>query len=225
MKNPESFSFRKIVKILQDYLGGNLAALLLWLIFRSLRWQRDDLKELRGKGPFIAAFWHGRQLILGPLCTTALPDENIQVLISSHADGRVIARAVSWFGLGSVPGSSTRGGMEATRKLIRFLKHGAVVAITPDGPKGPLYKSKDGVVMLASLAHAPIYPMSISADRVWRFKSWDKMILPKPFSKAVCVVGKPIYIDSNVDSFDAAREVIDAALIEVTTISDALVHS
>lgn len=119
-------------------------------------------------------------------------------LISEHSDGRIIARATEYMGLHSVAGSSTRGGAKAALELIRKVKEGFDIAITPDGPKGPRYEMKKGVLRLSKDTGARLFPATLSFERYWQFRSWDQMILPKPFSKAVCLIGEPIIVPANI---------------------------
>jgi lysophospholipid acyltransferase (LPLAT)-like uncharacterized protein len=143
-------------------------------------------------------------------------------LISRHRDGRIIAKAVSWFGIGSVEGSSTRGGSEATLRLLEKLREKCVVAITPDGPRGPIYKPKDGAVKIAQLSGASIYPAAFSAEKYWKFKSWDQMILPKPFSRAVFVQGEPINVPADASEGELQRysSMLESGLKAVTESAD-----
>lgn len=109
----------------------------------------------------ILAFWHSQQLMM-PL---ALPGLEAHVLISQHRDGELIRRIVARFGLEAVRGSSTRGGAEALRQLIRLGRSGANLALTPDGPKGPRQVAKMGVVQLAKATGLPIVPMAFGCSK------------------------------------------------------------
>jgi len=145
----------------------------------------------------------------------------IAVLVSGHRDGRLISQTIRYFGVDTVTGSSTRGGMEGMRNLIRELEGANIAAITPDGPKGPVYKAKSGVVKLAQECQVPIYPLAYSAKRKHIFGSWDQMLLPKPFSKAVWVVGEPVLIAADEDA-EHARQRVETAINEVTRQADEL---
>lgn len=188
-----------VLKKFQTALLPPVAALILWVIYKTIRWKINEFGALNDKRPFIAAFWHGKQLMLAPLSSNHLPRFCTSILISAHTDGRIIANAIRWFGLGSVSGSSTRGGVTAYRSLLEHLESGMSVGITPDGPRGPCYKVKDGVIKLAQMSGIPITPVSCTASRVWQFRSWDKMILPKPFSEGICVLGEPYFVPADAD--------------------------
>ena len=96
-----------------------------------------------------------------------------------------------FFGYVPVRGSSSRGGREALNELVGHLKAGKRCAITPDGPRGPRREIKAGVLNLARMTGCPVVPFAFEAEHCWRLKSWDEFIIPKPFSRAVFVYGKP----------------------------------
>lgn len=116
------------------------------------------------------------------------------VLNSQHHDGRIMAGIQKFLGIDSIAGSSSRGGREAIFDLIKALKDGSHVAMTPDGPKGPPYQLKEGIMRIAQRSGAAIYPTAFAAERKWNVHSWDRMIFPKPFSRAVFLMGRPIEI-------------------------------
>lgn len=197
-----------------------IGAILLALIDRSLRWQRVTLAEIPEnwleKGPHILGFWHNQQLML-PFCMKregrGKKPRQIYVLISAHRDGRMIARAISYYGFDSVAGSSSRGGREGAKKLHDLISGGDHIALTPDGPKGPIFQAKAGIIKLARTTGATIYPLAYNAERKWEFKSWDRMILPKPFSRAVLVIGKPLHLEETED-FEEQKQKVSVALSE-----------
>lgn len=198
---------RDLIKI---SLPAFLGAAFLHLLASTWRWKivGNDTAEFQDSGAKIMAFWHNQQLIIAQVYKRlwprhALPE--MHTLISEHSDGRLVARLVRYFGLRSVAGSSTRGGTKAAYRLIKILQEGHSVAITPDGPRGPLYKVKSGVIKVAERGEAPIYTLSAGFDRAWTFGSWDRMVLPKPFARVVILVGKPIRIESGVNPDTEAR--------------------
>jgi lysophospholipid acyltransferase (LPLAT)-like uncharacterized protein len=143
----------------------------------------------------IAAFWHQRLLMM-----PFLPHRGkVGMLISQHRDGEFIARAVKLFGVDSVRGSTTRGGLAALRGMIRFFRKGGNLAVTPDGPQGPKHIVQIGVVELARQTGAPIVPVTYSASRCKVFGSWDNFILPLPFCKVAYVWGEPLFVPREID--------------------------
>lgn len=198
--------YSNLVRELRERIIAGLGYVLLRGIYLTLRWEREPLIKaeswLKQNNPRIIVFWHAQQLMMGQLFQTVNRKckavERIYVLISQHSDGRLIARAIRHFGLDSVAGSSTRGGRRAVQELVDHLKSGDSIAITPDGPRGPRQQLKPGAVRIAQLSGRPIYPVAYAAERAWRFNSWDRMFLPKPFSRAVLKLGDPIYVPAAV---------------------------
>jgi len=161
----------------------------------------------------ILAFWHNRQLGLLRVADELRP---VKVLISRHGDGEIIARIVARFGIGSVRGSSTRGGKAAVRQLVGASRE-SHLAITPDGPVGPRYRAKKGVALVAALTGLPVSWISWSTDRAWRFESWDRFILPKPFARMRYRVEGMVEIPRN-----AGPEELEAGRLEIETRMNAL---
>jgi lysophospholipid acyltransferase (LPLAT)-like uncharacterized protein len=169
----------------------------------------------RGEG-FIGVFWHSRLLMLPFI----YPGSRIHILISIHRDGEIIANVMKRFGFGLVRGSSTKGGMAALREMIALLKQGSDLGVTPDGPKGPAEVVKGGVAQLAKLSGKAVIPISYSASRSVRCTSWDRFLLPIPFSRMVFVVGEPLYYCEGEDLEDF-RLRVETALKDVTAKADA----
>lgn len=171
--------------------------------------------------PFILAFWHGRLLMM-PKCWRA--DRPIHMLISHHRDGQLIARTVAHFGIHSIAGSTTRGGAAGLRSLLKALKAGECVGITPDGPKGPRMRASDGILGLARLSGCPVIPVSYSARPAARLESWDRFQVPRPFARGVFVWGQPITVprDADAAALDAIRQHLETAMNADTDRADAL---
>lgn len=159
--------------------------------------------------PFILAFWHGR-LMMMPYCWRRT--DLVKMLISDHRDGRLISGTVRHFDIESVVGSTSRGGAQAMRNLIRLLRDGGVVGITPDGPRGPRMRVGEGTIAVARLSGAPIIPATFASSRRRVLESWDRFILALPFSRGVFLWGEPIEIPRDAD--DAASERYRLALEE-----------
>ncbi len=139
-----------------------------WLIrtlgvLTTIRYEGAEVVEklYREGRHVIFAFWHNRQLMM-PL---AYRGSGAYVLVSQHRDGELIAKIAKRFGIRAVRGSSTRGGAAALRELIRVGRTGADLAVTPDGPKGPRYVAKPGVVQLAKATGLPIVPVTFSCSK------------------------------------------------------------
>jgi lysophospholipid acyltransferase (LPLAT)-like uncharacterized protein len=174
-----------------------------------------------GEKPVIVAFWHNR-LAMMPACWPSR--EPFHMLISSHPDGRLIAGTVAHFGIGTVAGSSTRGGGEAVRQLLRHLKNGESIGVTPDGPRGPRMHVGDGVLMLARLSGMPILPASISVSRRKVLNTWDRLIVPLPFGHGAMIWGEPIVVPRDADEtmVAALREKLTGELNRVSAEADTM---
>jgi lysophospholipid acyltransferase (LPLAT)-like uncharacterized protein len=145
--------------------------------------------------PTVFVLWHGR--LLPP--TYHHRQQGVVTLISQHRDGEYITRVVNRWGYVAVRGSSSRGGMQALRELLRHLRAGRSLAITPDGPRGPREKLKLGPLLAAQRAGAPVIPVGSAASRAWFFGGWDRFLIPKPFARLQIVYGEPVWIPREAD--------------------------
>jgi lysophospholipid acyltransferase (LPLAT)-like uncharacterized protein len=160
-------------------------------------------------GPAIFSFWH-RCLI--PACYFAR-QRQIAVLISTSFDAECSLRPLSRFGYRTVRGSSTRGGMGALLGLQKEIESGHAVAFTIDGPKGPMYVAKPGPVLLARITGLPIICFYIALQDPWVLaKSWDKCMIPKPFSRALVRVSKLVHVPPDAGNLDSYRDEMQATL-------------
>lgn len=183
------------------------------LYFKTVKYIEPELPQevkdhLSSGGNFIVAHFHQDELALIPTRARS----NFYVMTSSSTDGRMMRKILSLMGYSCVEGSSTRGGSRALIEMIRTLNSknaNAVIAV--DGPKGPIYKVKDGVISLAKNTGSPILPVGVKISRAFMFKnSWNKALLPKPFSTVKILFGKPIKA-----SRDANKEEIQKYALEV----------
>lgn len=212
------------------FLG--LASWLISLYIRFLglttRWEVIGLGEPLGrveKGkPIIGAFWHGRMVMIPGLWRRYGGKADISMLISRHRDGRLIADTIAHLGFATISGSSSRGGARALREIIEAVESGASVGITPDGPRGPRMRASAGVASAARITGAPVFVVSFSASRRRVLKSWDRFVLPMPFSRVVYVIRGPIEVlpDAGPEALEQARLAIEDALNEATREADSL---
>ncbi len=121
------------------------------------------------------------------------------MLISQHQDGQLISRAASYIGVSTVKGSLNRGGAQAIRNMLKKFRNGECIGVTPDGPRGPRMRAHDGVINIARLVGATIIPATYSVNRSKILRSWDRFIIPRPFSKGVIVWGQPIRVPKDAD--------------------------
>ena len=140
----------------------------------------EPMRALRSRRqPFIFAFWHGTMLPL----VWVHRGEGVPVVISEHRDGEIIAQIVEHFGFRTIRGSSTRGAARALLAIVRELESGAEVAVTPDGPRGPARRFAGGALVAAQRVGVPIVGVAVTASSAWRLNSWDRFMIPKPFSR------------------------------------------
>jgi lysophospholipid acyltransferase (LPLAT)-like uncharacterized protein len=163
---------------------------------------RESLDEARrDEGQFILAFWHSRFVMM----PYAYPGDRITVLSSRHRDSELLARILLRFGLDLSKGSSTRGGALGLMEILHKVKRGYDVGLTPDGPKGPRRRVKPGVIAAARLSGLPIVPVTFSSTGAQRLRSWDRTLVPRPFSRGVFQYGRPIRVPRDADADESER--------------------
>ena len=177
---------------------------LLGLTLRIRETGRTDLgPNARQDEPPLWSLWH--ETIL--MSVWHHRDQGVSVMISASRDGELISRVAKFFGYIPIRGSSSRGGKEAAQEMVEALRSGNRCAITPDGPRGPRRELKPGVVNLARLTGRAVVPFAFAAEHCWRLKSWDRFIIPKPFSRAIFVYGEPIRVSPDGDEGENLRAV------------------
>lgn len=127
-------------------------------------------------------------------------------MISLHKDGDMIAYTMGLFGINSIRGSSSNGAVSVLKEAFKRVKMGAIIMISPDGPRGPFKSISDGSVVIAQKKKIPLFVVDFKADRFWEFKSWDKHYLPKPFARVEFFLSEPFYV--NDMSLDDAKTLI-----------------
>jgi len=163
---------------------------------------RDRLLGLRAEGrPFVFVLWHEHLL---PLLWTHRGHPTT-LLVSEHADGRLLAGVARRWGFRIVDGSSSRGGVRALRKGIRVLRDGGELAVTPDGPRGPRHLAKPGATFAAAAAGVPLLPVRVRVGSCWRLRSWDRFAIPRPFTTVTVTYGAAVH--AGCDPHATARAV------------------
>jgi lysophospholipid acyltransferase (LPLAT)-like uncharacterized protein len=177
-----------LARVLGTYLGFAL---------RTTRWSLEGHEHMAphaAGAPVVVAFWHERLPLMPMLWLKARQSADgrnahnrVHVLVSRHRDGQFIGAVVSRFALDVVLGSSSRGGAKGLRTLLNLLAGGDHIAITPDGPRGPRRVAAPGVAQLAAMSGAPVLPCAAQTTRRWVLRTWDRMVVPKPFGRGVVV--------------------------------------
>ncbi len=193
--------------LLASILGPFL--ILLYGLTWRVRWHGvEDLEDARRvSDKVIFASWHSR--LLGLTYTHRF--RNIGIMVSRSFDGEWIARIVKYLGYRVFRGSASKDGVPA---LLQMLKNKNIgdLALTVDGPRGPAERVKHGAISLASNGGLPIVPITFMASRAWRLKSWDRFIIPKPFSVVTVVYGKHISIPEDLDKNLAGKLSLDVEM-------------
>jgi lysophospholipid acyltransferase (LPLAT)-like uncharacterized protein len=163
-----------------------------------------------GAGPEVFCFWH--QCVLP--CTVYFRKTHATILISRSFDGELITRILKMFGYDAVRGSSSRGGREGLLGLARIIESGRTAIFVADGPLGPIYQTKMGPIKLAQMTGAPIGAFHLEPQRAWTLRSWDRFMIPKPFTR-ICVswaLWTRVPADLAAEEFEPKREELNAAL-------------
>jgi lysophospholipid acyltransferase (LPLAT)-like uncharacterized protein len=193
---------------------------LLQIWTRTLRFEIEDRARVLGAPPnerYIGALWHNRLLLLPFIVRRYLPARRGAALISTSRDGAILADLVERFGFEVVRGSSSRKGASAIRQLAEVIAQGKDVVITPDGPRGPAYELGQGIVYLAQQSGAEVVPVNMEYSNCWRARSWDRFILPKPFSRVRVIFGPPHRVASTTSEaeFESERQRLQEAMLQL----------
>lgn len=198
--------------------AGVLGAGLVGGLFTSTRVERSGAEhylQFRRRGePVIFVFWHAQLL---PLIHYHR-EEGIVVLVSDHTDGEYVTRVLERNGFRVVRGSSTRGGARGLRGMMRAAGEGRDLALTPDGPTGPPRVCKPGALTLAQVTGLPLIPMAAGASGAWRFRSWDRFMVPWPFSRIRIAYAPPLRVpvDASTQEMEALRRDLERILNGLT---------
>ena len=190
------------------------------LVGKTIRWEVQGIEHLEavtssGKQP-IYCLWHDR-IFAG---TYFLRDRGIVVLTSQSKDGEYIARFLRRFGFGAIRGSSSRGGVKALVEMIRTMRRGVPMAFTVDGPRGPRYEAKAGPVLLAQKTGNPMLPFSVECKSFRTVKSWDRLQIPIPFTRALFIYSAPIYVPPEKAGVDEKLAELQASLDDLVRRGD-----
>lgn len=195
---------------------AGLMAMVIWFIYFTSHKEIKNYKvykEYRRK-PAIFVFWHGRSLMLSPIiCMGGMRG---YVVASRHNDGRLMAKLQRLFGLKSIYGSTSYGGISVLRQGINVLRSGNhALCISPDGPGGPSLRVQNGTLYFAKTTGAPIIPVCFSSSHAWFWKRWDRYLVPLPFSKITCNVGQPIFVEHKIagEEFEKIRQNLENIMV------------
>ncbi len=213
---------RALTSVAPFFISGALR-----LLARTVRIRYVDADELfarwqRGE-QLIVAFWHNR-VVMMPI---AHRSRKVCIMSSQSRDGEIATRALARWGIRSVRGSATRGGAGSFLQMVRAYRDGYDLAVVPDGPRGPRYVVKPGIIHLARATGAPIFPVSYAATRRCQLRSWDRLIIPLPFARVAYVAGEPLLVPRHASDADVEtlRRELEARLNRITDTAETLVAS
>ena len=202
-----------------------LISLYLRVVYNTSRWRHCEDEYLKplvdGGGPFIIALWHNRVVMMPYAWRNPKP---ISIFTSDHPDGRLVAYTMGWFGFDAVFGSTQRTELKTVRRIVRSLKSGTLLGITPDGPRGPRMRLKPGVIHMAKLAKVPIIPVTYSCSRRKVLDTWDQLIVPLPFTKGVFLWGEPVTLPSGAteDELEHVRLTLEQRMWDLSAEADGM---
>ena len=191
---------------------AGLGACLVRLWIFTLRYRivdRAGVLETPPEKPLLWAFWHNKLFVMPRLFERYFPGRLGAALASASKDGEMMSAFLERFGIRAIRGSSSRGGGRALIEMKRAIEAGYIMAITPDGPRGPRYSISPGVIKLAQITGGLILPIHVTYSSYWQLKTWDGFMIPKPFSR--------IHI-----TFDVLHEV--PATVVAETFENARIH-
>lgn len=187
-----------------------LVFFIIFLISRTLRLKifgsAPIIEGEKAGENYIFAFWHDQFFLMPYIYKKCLGKSPISVLTSLSKDGEYISRLLHRFEFNTVRGSSTYKGEAALRLMVKEIERGSNAAVTPDGPKGPRHIVQAGVISLASMTACDIVPVGYKVNRKKILNTWDKFIIPCPFTKGIFTVSSPIHVPRNIT--DSQKEEI-----------------
>jgi len=202
------------------------------LLKATLRVERVGFEAVQGfverDERFVLSFWH-RRLVMMPLAypfrrrNAEGERRGVAILSSDSKDGERSAATWRWYGIHAVRGTAGHSGAQALVKMIQIVKQGWDLGITVDGPRGPRQQAKAGVLAVSRKTGAWLVPVSVAYSRAWKLRSWDEMLVPKPFSRVRVHYGDPFRV-TTVQEEEALLQALEAKLNEMEVEAEAFQH-
>jgi lysophospholipid acyltransferase (LPLAT)-like uncharacterized protein len=219
--------WQRVVRIgrSQRVLRSAMAWLLPWLVRGLLLTLRPVYVQehvvhaaAQSQRPVLLACWHGRMLCCFPLYRRY----RLVALVSRSKDGEFVGQVLARLGIAAVRGSSSRDGARGLLALIHKIREGYVAVVTPDGPRGPRYTAQAGVVVAAAQTQATIVPVTYNARWKKVMRTWDRCVVPLPWSRVVVVYGAPIAVPAGgrAEVIQAKRRELETSLHRITAMAD-----
>jgi len=193
---------RKLILIFVPFIGY----LIIRLIYLSCKKRYFLPKEKLKDEPYIIAFWHGKLLMQPFIYNKLRKRPKVVTMISEHFDGEVLSKMIKFFHFESIRGSTKKGAIKVLKEAFKKVNEGYDIGITPDGPRGPRYSVADGTVAIAQKKRLLIVPCNFTASSFWRLKSWDRFMIPKPFSTLYLFADEPFSVDG-LDMDEAKKRI------------------
>jgi lysophospholipid acyltransferase (LPLAT)-like uncharacterized protein len=222
--SPHRFTLRQRIALRMIITAGYWIIRLIGPTLRVCVSREEGAQQTVDQRPLIVSFWHACMIPATYICRNI----GVRVMSSNSYDGEYMGRIIRKFGFVAVKGSSSRNAVRALLGLRRALQEGWTVAFSLDGPRGPRYKVKPGPVALARSSGVPLSTFHMAVDRAWVLNTWDRLIIPKPFSRVLMRFGKLIpvppgapdedldrYQQELQDSLDRVREFAEANIQQV----------
>lgn len=173
---------KNILRSLGQVIIPPLVYFLMRIIWYTTRKKFHNSSEIEER-QYVCVTWHG-ELFMSPQAYRSIHKKHpASAIISSHFDGGLIARTLQFLHIRPLRGSSRKGAKQVLLQAFKSIKSGEEVLITPDGPKGPRHNMSDGAVGIALKSKLPIFVMNFTAENYWQLGSWDKFVIPKPFTQ------------------------------------------
>jgi lysophospholipid acyltransferase (LPLAT)-like uncharacterized protein len=181
----------KILDSVVSAVAGWLIWMLTYLASSTIRWTfigKERFDGIMSKTGAVAVFWHGEFLMLPYIHR----HRKVAIIISKSKDGDIATAVIKRYGFEVIRGSSTRGAESAILGTVEYLKNNYTIGLTGDGPKGPYHIMKPGPIWFAQKMDTPLIPVTVRFKHYVQLKSWDRFMIPMPFTKAVAIYGEPI---------------------------------
>jgi lysophospholipid acyltransferase (LPLAT)-like uncharacterized protein len=203
-------------------LAGGLRLLLATCRTTVLGWDHA-VPLLESRQIALCALWH----FAFPTVIHHFRGMNAIVMVSRSRDGELVTQVLKHLGYKVARGSPGKGGAQALRSMLSCVKEGSFAGLLADGSQGPARVAQKGILLLARYSGAPLVPISMAAHPCWRFGSWDRTVLPKPFSRVVLGLGAPIWVDRQVSSegLEQLRQQLETSLNHLTEEAEAYLKS
>ena len=217
-----------------QFLIGRTIGVYMLFVGVTTRWTKVNHQAIEpfftNGGKLIGCIWHGRFTLIHKMWAFGPGIPRAKMLISQSREGGIVAHTAHAVGAEVIRGSTAKGqkrkgGVEAMRAMARHIDGGGVIAMTPDGPRGPRMRAKLGAVQLAKLAQAPLIAVAWSTSNRKVFNSWDRFVLPIPFGRGALIWSDPIPApspDADSAELERVRAKLEAELIRITQEADRL---